>query len=532
MIIASYFMIFMNIYIPNMGGTGLKLPSNILCWSVIALIIILAGISLYSSSNALPHRTFRFFVLGGIFLSLPALYTSQLVLSGALVRIAGLWGGIALFWALLQMKFNPWQKNFLLFSLMVSTLVQFSFALWQLKTQTYDNWMEYIPGTRPYGIFQQVNVLASFLATGYAIAVSFSLISSRFLVKNFSRAALVLLTMILVILQSRIGYLGPAIILVLYCGIYYRQPGKIVIILALSLFGVIAGKLLLHDYSLTHLVAQVDKESSNSERINILKATIEMIRQHPIIGWGYGHFEYVVARISWQFFQHSYPIPVTHAHNEFLFGWAEGGISAVIGMLAIAGGYLILIKDKFPSSLQIWILTLPITLHLMTEYPLYQSTTHWFTLILLCRLCISEKEQKYNLPVNRKIKLLSFLIVITSSCVLLFLVSGFKTNQVLTDLERSGMRDFTPAEHLANPWIQWDRYIYDYHIAMLMQFNANHNEKLLSNFSYWGTEYIKIHNDKNIYHTLMTIAHYQKNYQQEEQLYQQQSLMVPIYKNH
>lgn len=522
-LLASYFMIFMHIYIPNMGGIGLKLPGNILCWSIIAVVILLAGVSLFYTSRTVQCPTLKYFILGGILLSLPAFYTSQLIMSGALIRLAGLWGGIALFWALLQMRFTSRQKNILLFSLLLGALVEWGITLWQLKTQNYDNWMEFVPGTRPYGIFQQINVLASFLATGYAIAAWFCLNKNRCLLVYTSGIALVLLAAMFVILQSRIGYLGATTVLLAYCGAYFREPGKIGFVVLLSIGGLIAGELVLHCHWLVPLVEKVNKESSNNERIHIMRAAIEMIRQRPIMGWGYGHFEYVVVAISQQVFQHTFSIAITHAHNEFLFGWAEGGIAAAAGMLTIAFGYLVLLKDKKFSSFPMWILSLPIALHLMTEYPLYQSAIHWLILILLCRLCMSEQES--DLPKKKAFKFISLLVITASCCVLLFLVSGFKTNQVLTNLERSGMRDFTPAAQLANPWIQWERYNFDRHVAMLLKFNVNHDPALLGDFYNWGSDYIKIHNDKNVYHYLIAITHYQQHYQQEKELRQQLDLI-------
>ncbi|WP_426763112.1 Wzy polymerase domain-containing protein [Hafnia paralvei] len=522
-VLASYFIIFMHIYIPNMGGTGLKLPGNILCWSVIIIVILLAGVSLFYTHSTVQSLTLKYFVLGSILLSIPALYSPHLMISSTLTRLAGLWGGIALFWALLQMRFTVWQKKFLLFSLLVGALLEWGITLWQLETQNYDNWMEFAPGTRPYGIFQQINVLASFLATGYAIAAWFCLNKSRRLLVKFSCTAIVLLAAILMILQSRVGYLGAATVLLIFCGIYYREPGKIYTVVILSACGVIGGELLLHSHWLSPLVEHVDKEYSNNERIHIMRAAIEMIRQRPIAGWGYGQFEFTVARISQQVFQHTFSLPITHAHNEFLYGWAEGGIAAAAGMLTIACGYLALLKDKNRSSFSMWVLSLPIALHLMTEYPLYQSAIHWLTLILLCRLCINEDE-----PVvteKRAFKALSILVVSASCCVLIFLISGFKTNQVLTNLERSGMRDFTPATQLTNPWIQWERYNYDRHVAMLLQYNVNRNPAILGDFYNWGRDYVEIHNDKSIYRYLVAIAHYQNNYQQERQLLQQLYLL-------
>ncbi|MGK7245811.1 Wzy polymerase domain-containing protein [Buttiauxella agrestis] len=525
-LISCYFMIIMHIYIPNMGGLGLKLPGNILCWGIISLVIFVAGILLFSLPvHALP-QSLKLFILGGILLSLPALYTSQVVSSTAYIRLAGLWGGIALFWVLTLMPFSSQQRKLLLLSVLVGALMEWSITLWQFTTHSYDNWMEFVPGTRPYGIFQQINVLASFLATGYAIALWFCLNTANRLLTNFCRLAVFLLPAMLVILQSRIGYLGSTAVLAMMCVIYRHQRRKILLLIALSLCGVAIGELLKNSHWLESLDAIVDKEGSNSERIYIIKSTIEMIRQRPIMGWGYGHFEYVIARVSPHLLHHTFPYPIPHAHNEFLFGWAEGGIAAAAGMLAIAAGYLMLIKDNNRSALPLWVLSLPIALHTMTEYPLYQSAAHWLTLILLCRLCISE--QPSELAQKKTHKVVAASVVSISFCAVVFFASGFKTNQVLTEFERTGMKDYGPVSQLINPLVQWERYDYDRHIAMLLQFNHTHDAAILNHFYLWGSEYVRQHNDENVYRTLISIAHHQHNYVEEQKLREQLAIIKPL----
>ncbi|WP_167350541.1 PglL family O-oligosaccharyltransferase [Buttiauxella brennerae] len=446
-------------------------------------------------------------------------------MSTALIRLAGLWGGIALFWVLIQLRFSSQQRKFLLLSVLVGALIEWGITLWQLKTHSYDNWMEFVPGTRPYGIFQQINVLASFLATGYAIALWFCLNTANRLLTNFCRIAVVMLPTMLVILQSRVGYLGCAAVFVLLCVVYRHQPRKILLLLALSLCGVAIGELLKNSHWLAPLVAIVDKEGSNSERIYIMKSAIEMIRQRPIMGWGYGHFEYVVARVSPQLLHHTFPYPIPHAHNEFLFGWAEGGIAAAAGMLAIAAGYLTLIKGNNRYALPLWALSLPIALHTMTEYPLYQSAAHWLTLILLCRLCISE--QPAELPQKKTYKVVAAAVVSISFCAVVFFASGFKTHQVLTEFERTGMKNSAPVAQLINPWVQWERYNYDRHVAMLLQFNQTHDAALLDNFYRWGSEYVGQHNDLNVYRSLISIARHQHNDADEQKLREQLAIIKP-----
>ncbi|CQR23182.1 lipid A core-O-antigen ligase [Yersinia enterocolitica] len=70
--------------------------------------------------------------------------------------------------------------------ILLSTWGQAVLILLQWFVFTADNWMEFDPAQRPYGIFQQVNVLASYLATGYACAVYLFMVSNKRVVRGIS----------------------------------------------------------------------------------------------------------------------------------------------------------------------------------------------------------------------------------------------------------------------------------------------------------------------------------------------------------
>lgn len=524
-----YFAFMLHIYIPNMGGHGLKLPANLVCWAVIAWVIILGSLFAFHSHKFCHSSSLIWFIAGGILLSLPLLLADSVNAVATVPRIAGLWGGIALYWALLQIPLNLRVKRILLLVLLFSTLTEASLALWQSTTSLTDNWMEFVPGSRPYGIFQQINVLASFLATGYAIALLLFATTKNTLVCYFSAFAIITLIAVLTLLQSRIGCLTAGVVVCIFAIQYFKHSPRGKWLVIFSILGLGIGLLLLHYQILTGEQAYIDKEGSTAARMLITLYTLEMILQHPLSGWGYGSFAYEFAR-----FAHEQGLmtnnnlislfDVEHAHNEFLFGWVEGGIIAAVGMVAIALGYLTPLKKSFTATsdrflFSIWVVSLPIALHLMTEYPLYQSSAHWLVLILLCRLCLAER----NISIKCGGRISLMLAVFFACATLLFMVTGLQTSKVLTEFERSGMRDFTSAELLINPYAQWERFQYDKHISLLLQFNRTHDETLLDEFTRWGMDYIKIHNDKNVYSSLEMIARHQKNEERVSQLQEQKN---------
>lgn len=98
------------------------------------------------------------------------------------------------------------------------------------------------------------------------------------------------------------------------------------------------------------------------------------------------------------------------------------------------------------------------------------------------------------------------------------MVTGFKTGRVLTLSERSGLVDMQPLDKLINPYIQWERYQYIRHINLLLQFNQNPDPALLTQFRVWAEQYIQLHNDPNVYLSLIMITQYQNDLSQARHL--------------
>ncbi|MGF6191430.1 pilin glycosylation ligase domain-containing protein [Serratia sp. 2723] len=85
---------------------------------------------------------------------------------------------------------------------------------------------------RAYGVFQQANVLASFLATGLALALMLFLLpaftcdhtgSERLRIQGLG-LMLVLFSVVLVWLQSRIGWIGGAAVALLFLTRFHSLP--------------------------------------------------------------------------------------------------------------------------------------------------------------------------------------------------------------------------------------------------------------------------------------------------------------------
>lgn len=158
------------VYHPNMGGGGLALPQNILAWSVMALTTLIVTFTVCLGRTRLSLTpTARLLLLGIAVLALPLLYTRPEWREDALWRCAGLLGGWLFYIACLQLRLTARQRNLLLFGLLFAVGVQALLAALQLFAPALA-WVS-PNGSRVYGVFQQPNVLGSFIATGLALAL-------------------------------------------------------------------------------------------------------------------------------------------------------------------------------------------------------------------------------------------------------------------------------------------------------------------------------------------------------------------------
>lgn len=504
-IISAYFLIALLFYVQNMGGDGLRLPHNIICWGVMLFITLIAGYYILLRKKIKLNDATTFFLIGASLMSLPLLWGEKDVMIFALPRFAGLWGGVCFYLALLQIPMRFSMKIRLIIVFVISALIQACLSFWQLIVTSPENFMEFLPGTRPYGIFQQVNVLASFVATGYACAL-WLLFQAKTKRSCFLLLfATVVFTVTLEILQSRAGMYGVILYLALILLARYRPKIKGVFIVYIIL--VISTLLTIHCLkhfgfveNFLRFVGSVDKEGTSAERWRIITITLSMIQKHPLSGWGYGSYEFNLSRFALHHFDYLFG-RVDNAHNEFLFEWAEGGVLAISGMIFIVIGYCYLLRRYSPSQITLWGLALPITFHMMVEYPLLLSTPHWMLLLLICRLVTPE-----NCSIRRKNSKRYGMILLSVGIIgVLFMLTGFRTGMLLTEFERNKMQDFTAASTVLNPWAQWDRWQYDSHTSMLLRYYQTHQAGLLISYVDWGKKYLMHKNDIRVFKNIVQI---------------------------
>lgn len=493
--------------------------------------------------------TCRAVLLACLLLALPVVFTRPEWESTATWRLASLWAGALFYFTWLQVRITPWQRHAVLYLILLASVVQASVALLQLFSPSIAQNLTGSGSGRAFGVFQQPNVLASFIATGLALALAAFLLPGYRLVqpraeywrRGTMAAVLVLLPMVLVWVQSRTGWLAGALVLVLFILCFGRRYAHAVTMASLLVTGgTVAAVLVLWWGSDLHYT---DHAGSNQARYVMLHDTLAMIAEKPFLGWGYGGFEY-----SFQHFRLAQGLSTQgvgiarHPHNEWLLWWVEGGFIALLGMFLLLWAGLKLVararwRDKCAfacgkasagEALALCVALLPITLHSQTEYPFYLSTLHWLVFLLL--LAMLDRLVGPRLGPGSGLKWWKWPMLALSLAVLFIMVTGFYSGQVLTQAERKGLQDMRQVNALPD-WASWmhdDRLEFDRQLAGLLTFNQTRDEQQLETYAQWAQRYLTHRIDKNVYANLLLILRQQQQWVLAEQYQREAAGLFPM----
>ncbi|HEJ6927804.1 TPA: O-antigen ligase C-terminal domain-containing protein [Serratia marcescens] len=503
------------VYYPNMGGDGLALPQNILAWSIMALTTLIVTFTVCLGRARLSLTpTARLLLLGIAVLALPLLYTRPEWREDALWRCAGLLGGWLFYVACLQLRLTARQRNLLLYGLLFAVSVQALLAALQLFAPTLA-WVS-PNGSRVYGVFQQPNVLGSFIATGLALALWLLLAP----LSTSTRRQLPLLALLtafsalLVLIQSRAAWLGGALAAALLLWRFAHQSpaasrwagGALLLGVALGLMGLFTGQ--------QELIA---REGSNYARLTMLQDTLSMILAKPLLGWGYGGFEYSFAHFRLQAMPWREVLEVAgHPHNEILLWWVEGGLPALAGIVLVFIAGALLLKRAWqrdreqPAGARVglFLVLLPMLVHTQLEYPFYLSAPHWLSFLLLLALLDGQTGAPRPLPFA---KALSLPVAMAAIGVLVMAVFAWQGRMALTQSERTMLATIDSIEQMPAPaaWIYRERKTFDEQSHSLLVYNQTRDDALLTGYRQWADAYLQRRIDANVYATLIMILRYQ-----------------------
>lgn len=544
--LAGYFIIFLHIGWLSNGGTGVDLPYNLLAWSTTAGVCAIVWFIFPSSFRLMLTPLVLLLFIGAALMSLPLLWSpTSVAFYNALPRIAGLWAGMVFLLSVRQLSFTERHKRIFLYALVSAGTTEAVIVLFELygpKPWLPLIWQQLIEkyGRSGVGVFQQVNVTSSFLAMALTLCL-FLFASRKASLRNIRlerirlavlAGASILLSSVITLIYSRIGWLGGTIAIIgtfitLTYGRFRHESRYQLWILLLPITGVLLGYNLMH-YSIGEALAVHD--GSNRQRILTLYQTLIYSTHHPIIGYGAGTYEgyYQAFMAKLQDGNASREL-MDHPHNELLYQYAEGGIIALAGLLLCYSLYILLwLKAKTFMQVVALMAMLPILLHTQVEYPLYYSVPHWIVLLMLIRLAEGDrksypvfKNRRYSPPV---IKPALFLLALYGSAVSL---QAFENGKVLNKFENNEYAGSKEISGLHISWIQHLRYEQDLNLSLLLDFQHNHDQDYLKKFLNDNMIFITIHPWPELYSNEIAVFNYLHEYHQANEWLKQAHYTLP-----
>ena len=415
---------------PNMGGRGLSLTFNITTWAVATALICYASLLVTVKKTIRLPRHSLYFAAAPVVIILNSVVTGSSQPTVFIFRELFLLGGLFFFLALFQFKPRQDQVEWILLCIALSTIIHAAIGILQIfNPEVLGNWYATSGDQVPRGVFQQINVQVSFLATGIAISIY---LLSRPIAKRFNYvvSSLVILSIgvnsfVIIYSGSRVGLLSLVVSLLLLLFFRRKQLLHNKVLVLCALIAITSGTFLGRDgmersFAQTANIAQ---GVSRDARINMYRIAFEIVAQKPIQGHGIGNFLRV-----WNLQASDYvsrhpdallPPYLDHPHNELVYWLIEGGLVIVAGILAAIIAVLSGLYRCGPRRAAGYIaMLLPVTLHTQVELPFYISSVHWFLWLLLIFVVMRHsaygKKLVLSVAAIRLVQLTSIIVLVTS----------------------------------------------------------------------------------------------------------------------
>ena len=393
----------------NIGAYGLYLPFNVTMWLAVGLFV---AATLLRAVNKKEFYLSRFNIFLGVFLLviflISLINSSAQLVDIAIVGMAFL-GVLAFVISLGQYQINKTDLIFLLYFLCFIGFLQAIVSLFQIHDSEFwlfINIVSYAPLTIfegvPLGSFQQVNMLATFLAFTL-VAVLFLILQDDF--KSKSLLHKILLMFLVGLFAYIISLSGSrASLLILIVGVTFllvgsfhqvktQQKGFFLWVLCI-LVGIYVAYLLPGDApGLLSVESKVSKSLVGGDvRWLIYGLGWEQFLSSPWTGNGLGNYNQnlidTASSVSvTESFKNVDLSIFKHPHNEMLFWLINSGIVVLFGIVYLAFLY---IKNlaKLPNNygLVLFSLAVMFVIPAMLSYPFTLSTLHLVLLLLFIQV--------------------------------------------------------------------------------------------------------------------------------------------------
>lgn len=504
---AVYWLGGMHVFMHNPGGAGFYLPFNMLGWLFASLMI---GVGLWHitlTQQLVLSRAQLWMWLGLVVTLIPFFIHTDVPLDAGLPRFIGIAGGLLLLFSLSQLQLTRAQRFMLLYVLLGAVAIESIFALVQYYLLPPGNWIGYNTLlNRPYGIFQQVNVLASFLAMGIGVALFLCWQDPKLSVRNWRGwlcgGVLFAAVLLQLIIRSRAGMIGAGVELLFFLPVLWLRRRSVCLWVIACLGGVLVAEVM--TLWLMGSGRTIEEMLKPQVRTIYWAHSLDMVMRAPWFGWGYGKFESA-------FVNDYYAIPQTlsgvtrieqnldHPHNELIYWLVEGGLVALIGLGLLAWGWMqMLRRQRKLIGVALFLLPFPLLFHAMVEYPFYHSTAHWLALIWLLWFTDAESEQQTVMPLQNWLLLRAMAILIPLITVP-FMLTGLHTSWLITQYERGGMKEPALLNKVINPVPWYTRFMYDVISTRLVMALESGNQSELQAYVDWAKGFVNLTPRANVY---------------------------------
>ncbi|PJG60049.1 PglL family O-oligosaccharyltransferase [Aeromonas cavernicola] len=531
----------MHFFMHNPGGAGLYLPFNAWGW-IFASLMICLGLWQATLTQRLTCTPLQVGLwLAGALLLLPMLYPGFMLKDYAIPRLLGLFSGLLFLFSLYQLRLNSAQRERWLYIILMAVFIEALLGLVQYYLLTKGNWIGYDNTVnRPYGIFQQPNVMATFMASGLAMAI-FLLLHQPVhgLLRLFCRVVIIACTILLVVLQSRVGQLGGLLVIFFLAPRLYQQR-QLWSVLLLLLLAIIIG--LVSQHLMAGVSRGLEIYQSGGIRLTYWSYALKLISQAPWSGWGYGSFESVFLQqymadkmLQPAMVQIEYNLD--HPHNEILYWGVEGGLISIIGIILFAMILLWRVMQlSLPNALTLLALLTPILLHTQTEYPFYHAIVIWWLLLILIYIVDCEVEATkialgyiaswriYHYPHGL---LLRFIAIFIPLGVVPFMLTAIHTAWIVNKYERGGYQEPRLLLDIVNPLAWLTRVEFNINSIRLMVGLQHKDKKELEAYVAWGEAFIRHTPRATIYANMVTALHALARHQEANELRDKALILYP-----
>ncbi len=432
----------------NDGGNWLHLSFNIVVWAVVCLFVVvtLAKV-IYCQGLVTSKIAFYFFIMLLAILAVGS-FSANIKLDGWWQMVFGFLVLSLFFWSLFQ---YPFTQRHLVKLLIVLCAVGFMQALIGI-IQSHDTYRVaytlvpheafWLSGYRPLGNFQQVNMLATFLAL-VLVSSLYLILSRTFLVASRVFKIwlfLVILSSFYVLLLSgsRAGLLaflvgGGCMLVARYSFVRRHRVLFLCWLLTLSqafvlsvYFPGLSGGL--------DLVVNKMAGITGGARVSLYQYSIEMFMLTPFVGLGIGNFtepfaDYIRARKNTALMAFHF----IHPHNEWLYWMLQSGMVALFSPLFFVLFYLfILFKQRYTYALMVLALAMPFLIQSQLSYPFTLSSIHLFLLVFFLYVGVRFFHKKRTFILSKSVK--KVLLVVTLSLIPVVLYATWHTLKSIQEI--------------------------------------------------------------------------------------------------